>query len=390
MKHSAAERQSSDVVVIGAGVQGLSAAYNIALGGTKSVTVVETQDRAGKGSTGRSGSMLMKSRENAPKIALSLYSYSRFMSFTEEFGESLIFRRTGFLSVVPPVQAERYEREHALRREMGVPSERLSPEEIRELAPGLYTEDLAFGVFGPDDGEIRPEQIIAAYERRGRELGVVYEFSERAIDVITTSGRVIGVKTTKRTIPCACVVNAAGADAIEVASWVGIVLPIENRRRSLYIASCELPEFQQGPMVEDAELEWYYRPLGESKLLIGMGLELGGNPTDGPNLDFVPEVRRAAAHRAPALANFEVVGGTSGIRPITPDILPIVGPVDGVAGFINSCGWGGEGIMHSPAGGSLVADWINGTKTCDVNSELFLLTRFAIPTQTKERLHDDR
>lgn len=380
MRRMTVNQQSSDIVIIGAGVQGLSAAYNLALGGSKSVTVVETEDSAGKGSSSRSGSMLMKSRENAPKIALSLYSYSRFMNFSYEFGENLFFRKTGFLSAVPPILADRYEREHRLRLEMGVLSQRLTPEEVGILAPGLYTEDLAFGILGPDDGEIRPEQIIAAYERRGRELGVKYEFGECATDILTKSDRIVGVKTNKRVIPCQYVVNTAGADAIEVASWVGVALPIENRRRSLYIASCELPEFQQGPMVEDAELEWYYRPLGENRILIGMGLELGGNPTDGPNLDFIQEVRRAASHRAPALANFEVIGGTSGIRPITSDILPIIGPVDEVAGFINCCGWGGEGIMHSPAGGSLVADWINRTKTCNVNSEPFLLKRFDKPT----------
>lgn len=369
-------RVSSDVVVIGAGVQGLSAAYNIAQGGNNTVTVVETQDRAGKGSSSRSGSMLMKSRENIHKIALSLYSYRRFMDFTAEFAEPLSFRKTGFLSAVPPTMAQRYEAEHRLRLQMGVPSEKLTPAEIRKIAPGIYTEDLAFGILGPDDGEIRPEQILAAYERRARDLGVIFSFSERATDILTRSGRVVAVKTTQREIPCEYVVNASGADARLVASWVGIEVPIENRRRSLYITLSSLPEFQAGPMVEDAELEWYYRPLGENKVLVGMGLETDGAPTDGPNLDFVPEVRRAAAHRAPGLADFEVYGGSSGIRPITPDILPIVGPVPEPSGFINSCGWGGEGIMHSPAGGSLVADWINGTATCHVDRSAFLLNRF--------------
>ena len=373
---SPSNTRSSDVVIIGAGIQGLSAAYNIASGGDKLVTVVETQDKAGKGSSSRSGSMLMKSRENAPKIALSLYSYTRFMNFSEEFGEPLIFRKTGFLSAVPPAQVERYEQQHELRLKMGVPSERLTPDEVRKIAPGLYTADLAFGILGPDDGEIRPEQILAAYERRGRELGVSYAFEERATGIIANADRIVGVQTTRRTIPCAYVVNASGADAAMVASWVGLQLPIQNRRRSLYTVISSLPQFQQGPMVEDAELEWYYRPLGANRVLIGMGLEPDGEPTDGPNLEFLPQVRRAAAHRAPALANFEVQGGSSGIRPLTPDILPIVGPVEGIGGFVNSCGWGGEGIMHSPAGGSLVADWINGTATCSVDPASFLLGRF--------------
>ncbi len=368
--------QLSEIVVIGAGVQGLSAAYNLALGGRKSVTVVETHERAGRGSSGRSGSMLMKSRENVPKISLSLYSYARFMDFEEEFGERLSFAKVGFLSAVPPAQVERYEREHALRLEMGVPSQRLAPNEVQQLAPGLYTEDLSFGIFGPDDGVISPEQIIAAYERQGRNFGVNYEYGEQATGIVVNSGRVVGVRTTKREIPCACVVNAAGSDASLVASWVGVVLPIDNRRRSLYTVRSEAPEFQRGPMVEDAELEWYYRPLGANKVLIGMGYEAGVMATDGPNFDFLPEVRRAAVRRAPALAEFEILEGTSGIRSMTSDILPIIGPIDNIEGFFNSCGWGGEGIMHSPAGGSLVADWINGTKTCSVDPSFFLLSRF--------------
>ena len=372
----AASRQTAEVVVIGAGIQGLSAAYHLALGGTRSVIVVETHDRAGQGSSTRSGSMLMKSRENAPKIALSLYSYERLMRFAEEFGEPLVFRKTGFLSAVPPSQADRYEREHALRLSMGVPSELLTPGEVRVLAPGVYTEDLAFGVLGPDDGEIRPEQLLAAYERRGRELGVIYEFGERATGIEMHSGRVAGVITSKRQISCAYVVNARGADATLVGSWIGIYLPIANRLRSLYTVVSDLEVFQQGPMVEDAELEWYYRPLGGNRVLVGMGLEADGTPSHGPNLEFIPEVRKATARRAPELAGFEIVDGTSGIRPLTPDILPIVGPVDGISGFINSCGWGGEGIMHSPAGGSLVADWINETSTCNVDRDQFLLSRF--------------
>jgi glycine/D-amino acid oxidase-like deaminating enzyme len=321
--------------------------------------------------------MLMKSRENAAKIALSLYSYRRFMNFEEEFGERLVFRKTGFLSVVPPVLAQRYEKEHLLRLKMGAPSERLTPNEVGQLAPGLYTDDLAFGIFGPDDGEILPEQILAAYERRGRDLGVKFEFDERATGILTTSDRVIGVKTTEREISCAVVVNAGGAEASQVAAWIGITLPILNLRRSLYTVCSSMKEFHQGPMVEDAELEWYYRPLGGDRVLIGMGLEADGAPTNGPNLAFIPEVRRAAARRAPALAAFEILDGVSGIRPMTPDLLPIIGPVSEFTGFINLCGWGGEGIMHSPAGGSLVADWINETRTCDVDANSFLLSRFS-------------
>jgi sarcosine oxidase, subunit beta len=298
------------------------------------------------------------------------------MDFSSEFGEPLVFRRTGFLSVVPPNMAERYEREHALRLELGAPSVRLSPDEVSVVAPGVVTSDLAFGVLGADDGEISASQIMAAYERRGRELGVQYEFCQVVTGIAVQADRVVAVRTRDREWPCAHVVNAAGAGARQVGSMVGLDLPVENLRRSLYLGRCDLPEFQTGPMVEDAEMEWYYRALGQGEVLVGMGREQSNEELDGPNLDYLPEVRRAAMRRAPGLADFKLKGGSSGIRPITPDILPIIGPVEAPAGYINLCGWGGEGIMHSPAGGALAAGWILNTSLVDFDPDAFLLNRF--------------
>src|SRR5258708_4428897 len=160
-----------------------------------SVVGVETHDRAGRGSSGRSGSMLMKSRENRPKIELSLYSYDRLLGLREEFGETLTFRKTGFLSAVPDVEAERYRLEHELRVEMGVPSELVSQDDMLDLAPGLVVDDLAFGVHCPDDGEIDAWQIMRVYEAAGRRLGVVYEFERRAVGLVIESSRVVGVET---------------------------------------------------------------------------------------------------------------------------------------------------------------------------------------------------
>jgi len=335
--------------------------------------------------------MLMKSRENRPKIALSLFSYDRFMDFRDEFGEELVFRKTGFLSAVPESQAERYGAEHDLRLAMGAPSVKLTASEVTAVTPGVRTDDLAFAILGPDDGEISAEQILAAYERRARDLGVTICFGEIAIGIESLGDRIVAVRTNKRDVPCGIVVNAAGASALEVGEWVGLRLPLSNLRRSLYFGRTADPAFQSGPMVEDADLEWYYRPLGGRTVLVGMGREHGGPPTEGPNLEYLPEVRRAAAHRAPGLADFELTGGVSGIRSLTPDILPIIGPVAGLDGYLNLCGWGGEGIMHSPAGGALIADWVNSTSTCPVPRDLFLYERFVAASDfSHTRVHIER
>ena len=365
-----------DVIIIGAGIQGLSAAYNICLEKNKSVLVIESDSKPGNGSTSKSGSMLMKSRENKIKILLSLYSYNRLKNFKEEFHEELIFEKTGFLSLVTKPLEQRYLHEHKLRQELGLPSKILNKNEIKKLSPGVSTEGISFGVLGEDDGVISPEQLLNAYKNMGQKLGVEFSFNEEAIDIIVENKQVIAVKTTKRTISCKTVVNAAGANAKEVASWINIDLPIDNRLRSLYIVETFNKKFQQGPMVEDAELEFYYRPISKNKILIGMGKLKTKTPSDKPNYEFLPEIKKAIAFRIPELTDFVIIGGSSGLRSLTPDILPIVGPVQDIKGFITSCGWGGEGIMHSPAGGALVADWINNTNYFPLDKNIFLLERF--------------
>jgi sarcosine oxidase subunit beta len=65
------------------------------------------------------------------------------------------------------------------------------------------------------------------------------------------------------------------------------------------------------------------------------------------------------------------------LRPITPDDDPILGPAPHLRGFFNDCGWGGHGIMHAPAGGLMLAEWIVDGETTTLDAGLFGAERFA-------------
>ncbi|MBJ7353916.1 MAG: FAD-binding oxidoreductase [Thermoleophilaceae bacterium] len=355
-----------EAIIIGAGVQGTSAAYHLAEAGIARILLLEELGAPGRGSSGRSGSMLMKSRENRTKIALSKYSYDWLLGFEKRFGEPLNFNRIGFLSLVPPDLVDRYKAEHELRLEMGVPSELVDPGAIRELSPAVETDGIEFGVLGPDDAVIDPDQLVRSYLTGAQRLGAEIHTGEVATGIEVHGGRVRSVFTSSSRVACDIVVNAAGGNAAAVASWVGVDLPIDNLRRSLFFVECLSPEVQIGPMVEEAGVEWYFRGLGGGRALVGMGLEADGSVSDEPDLAFWAEVQRVASRRVPAFRDARVVSGTSGVRPLTPDILPIVGPVPTVEGFFNTCGWGGEGIMHSPAGGRMLADSVLGLETPEI------------------------
>lgn len=372
-----------DAIVIGAGVQGASTAYHLTKAGFSRTLILDELGAPGRGSSGRSGSMLMKSRENRAKIEFSLYSYSWLLAFPEHFGEKLSFAKTGFLSLVPPGLRERYLGEHELRLDVGAPSRLLDQREIASIAPAVDTNGIEFGLLGADDGVIDPDQLVRSYLKVARATGASLRLNTRVVGLDTCKGSRVRVDTTRGQFEAPIVINAAGAGAAAIAKFVGLDLPIQSLRRSLYFVSVHDTRLQTGPMVEESGVEWYYRALGGDRVLIGMGLESNGGTSDTADLSFWDTVKSAAARRVPALRNAEVVGGTSGLRPLTPDILPIIGPAPTATGFYNNCGWGGEGIMHSPAGGRMTVDSITRTSTHGLDWRVCQVERFNTHSGTK-------
>jgi len=368
------KRTKANVVVIGAGIQGLSAAYHLAKIGIPETVVVE-KETIGAGSSSRSACMLMLQRETKEKIELSKYSYSKYMEFEQETGVNPGFHKIGFLSVVTERVRSVALGRVKLRKSNGVKTEILNPDEIAELVPIVNLEDIVAGIYGPDDGVIDPTAIMDGYASKARELGASVETGTKAVGIQVKNEKVVGVDTTSGFIEAPWVVNAAGAAAIEVGSWVSCQLPIKNTRRSIYITAPILDLSEDAPMVEDAEMEWYYRKEGKG-VLMGMGKEESNVASDSMNLEFLPVLRKFASHRAPVLGLVDICDGWSGIRPLTPDLNPILGPIEGLEGFVNSCGWGGEGIMHAPAGGFIIANYIAGKKNHLFDLGAFSLSRF--------------
>lgn len=362
------------MVIVGAGIQGLSCAYHLATLGVSDIVVLEAEG-VGAGSSSRSASMVMLQREDASKIALSVFSYLRYQRFREEFGVDPEFNRIGFLSVVPASVAALAEKRARTRQLLGVPTQILTPTEIAELCPIVNVDDIPFGVYGPDDGYINVPAVLTALETEVRRRGVDLRVGVAATAIHAPKGKVESVDTAEGRVYCEHVVNAAGAAAKQVASWVGLDLPIENRRRSILILPPVPGVKDRSPMVEDAQEEYYYRPDNEG-ILFGLGKDVTSEISRTVDSEVLSRARGFARHRFPPLQEMQPVKGWSGLRPLTPDGRPIIGPVDEVLGYVNCCGWGGEGIQHAPAGGQLVSEVIALGRAESLDITPFLYRRF--------------
>ena len=349
---------TADAVIVGGGVVGASIAYHLATRGVRDVVVYE-RDRLGSGSTGKNAGGIRLQFSTEINVRLSQRSLPRFERFADEMGIDIAFRQVGYLFLITQERdVAPFERSLALWQRLGVPARRLERDEIRSLFPELCVDDVRFATFCPQDGYADPNSILQGYVSRARALGVRFVEGAPVTGISTSGGAVESVTTAGEKVATRLVIDAAGAWAPEVAQLVGLDLPISPLRRQIFITE-RVPGLEHDfPLtVEFATGLYMHRESGG--VLLGMA-----DPNDGVgfddavNWDFLPDVVERALERLPLLERAAIRTGWGGLYEDTPDKHPIVGPVDGVAGFVSAAGFSGHGVMHAPAIGELVAELV--------------------------------
>lgn len=348
---------TADVVIIGAGVIGCSTAYHLALMGIRDVLVVE-MDQVGSGSSGKSASMLsLQYCEDELTIQMTKYSYAKYMQFEGDMGVPIDFKKIGWMSVASEKNVDQLRRNAKLLNSHGITTEILEPNEIKRRYPEIKIEDLVLGTWGPEDGLIDPHMVMWGYIKKAQEMGATLHQGVKATEIQVHHGKVEGVHTEKGFVSSRTVVNAGGPWAKEIGRWVNVQIPIMNLARTIVVTGpfADIPNHR--PFLDDMTLEWYCRPE-----LSGHLMGMGAKPVEEPNIqtddEMVNEMIDVAVRRIPVLEKASMQTAWTGIRPLTPDDHPIIGPVPSVDGLILNCGWGGRGIIQAPMAGRLVAETI--------------------------------
>ena len=374
------------VVIIGAGLVGLSTAYCLARKGFKDVVVLEREATHAQGSSGRSAGGVRLEFSNPSSVRFSQFGLDVFQRFQDEFGISAGFKPCGYLFVTSrPATIEALRGPLAMQHRLGVPSELLAADEVRRRFSYIDLPDLAGALYGPQDGVGDPAAVAYGYIRRARELGVTVRFGETVTGIETEDGRVTAVTTPHGRIETRVIVNAAGPQARAVAHMAGVDLPVLPYRRSVYVTGAfdALPTAM--PMTLDLDTTSYLRREGRS-ILLGM------SDPDEPSSENV-ETDRDALEKivstvlpwVPALETAAIMRGWAGLYEVSPDDTAIIGPVDGLEGFYCANGFSGHGFMHAPATGRVMAELIAGEEPF-VDLGPFRLSRLQDRSATREQL----
>jgi sarcosine oxidase subunit beta len=369
-------KRAAEVVIIGGGIQGISLAYHLARKDLCDVLVVE-MNTLGSGSSGRSAAIIGHGLQTENCLRLTQISLGTFLRFQDELGADPGYKPIGYLLLGGSQSAPRLRQDHVLHQRLGIESQLLDRETISELTPGLNLEDIEVGLYSVRAGCLDPHSIMMAYARGARGRGVEFAEGVKATGLRTRGGRVTGLHTTQGLVATPCVVNAAGFGARRVAAWAHLDLPITNFKRHIFVTGPVATYSCSIPFTYDAEASWYMRREGPG-LIIGMGSVESDEEDPQVDWSFLDEVVDRSIYRAPPLAEAGMKTAWAGLRPITVDDDPILGPVSSLGGFVNDCGWGGHGVMHSPAGGQVVAEWIvdGGASAIDIGR--FRAERFEV------------
>jgi sarcosine oxidase, subunit beta len=363
-------RDRADVVIVGAGIMGLSIAYHLAARGVTRVAVIDQGYLCG-GASGRNGGGVRAQWSSEQNVRLMLESIRMCREFAAKMKINVWLRQGGYLFLArTSAQRATLEKSVALQNECGLPTQMLSPREARRLVLELDVDGVQAASYNPEDGVVFPWPFVWGYAQAARKLGVEVIDWHEVVGFDTKGDRIESVRVRRSGPPGATadedatiathrVVNAAGAWSPRIARMLGVELP--NRAHRHEICSSEPLKPWLKPLVADLSDGLYFSQSTRGEIVGGIGNEYVPAGLDQESSHaFLGRYARSLLRACPVLGGVKVLRQWAGCYDLTPDANPIVGAVDGVDDFYQASGFMGHGFMMAPVVGKRMADLVAG------------------------------
>jgi glycine/D-amino acid oxidase-like deaminating enzyme len=364
-------RQTADAVVIGAGFAGLSTAIALARRGGGKVVVVEAETGPGHHASGRNAAMARRVLADPILAALATRSLTRLRDLESRRGMDLLDPVGGLLIGAPEACLS------LLESARGVPGladevQAVEGADLVRLVPALRGATSRTGVYSPGCGVVDIHGLLTALLEEARTAGVRFEYETRVTGFEVVAGRVQGVETSRGTLACATVVNAAGHGAGPLGALAGArPQPLDPSRRHLYVTGPTARIAASAPYVWDVSCGFYFRPEGEGLLLCACDERSWTHGPPRVDPDHREVLAETLVRHAPGLSGIRPTRAWVGLRSLTPDGRFILGRDPDLEGFVWAAGLGGHGMTTAMEVGELVADSILSSGTPSERSVAF-------------------
>jgi len=383
---------AADIIIVGGGISGTAAAYNLAKRGVK-VHLLERDELAGMAS-GWTLAGVRQSGRHPAELPLAQAAIRRWEHLDEELGADVEYRQDGNLRLAltnDDVQQIRGVVDEG--NAAGIETFFLDSAAVHEIAPAL-TPNLAGASYCPTDGHANPTLTVQAFAAAAVRHGSIIETGVHVIALTTDGHRITGVETTRGPIAAEMVIVAAGIYTPRLIAPLGLDLPI---RVTIVTAIQTIPlppallqvlGVANGGIAGRQEVSGRFRMTGSSVPWGIAGLHSPENVR--PQLAHVAEAITRSIRVLPGLEDVRLAQTWGGLIDQTPDAIPVFERPMGVEGLVIAAGFSGHGFCLGPITGEILADLaMTGTTAHPIGA--FTIGRFAsqLQLQTGEtaRLH---
>jgi sarcosine oxidase subunit beta len=378
---------TADVAIIGGGVNGASIAYRLAAAGKK-VALCERYDFAAGATGSCDQAVFLQSKNPGIHLKLALDSSALFQDLAQELDYTIdYFKHGGMITIENEMEMEVMQSFAEKQRAIGLEVNIISREEAAKRQRGLATHLLG-ATYSSQDGHVNPFKLTLGFVQAAKKRGAQFLIDTEVTAFKTEGNTVKGIKTSKGDIDAAVVILAAGAWSPLLASGLGLHLPIKPRRGQIVITEPVAP-YIAGNILSAQYIVAKYHPetLANAKsrgIQLGVGLSLTqtakGDILIGATREFVDydvsntregirEILKNAARLVPGLKDMHVIRIMGGLRPYTPDGLPLLGFVRDAPGLFLAAGHEGDGLALSAITGKIAAELIcEGKAYTDVSA----------------------
>ena len=365
MEATAIKNGNYDVVVVGAGITGTSAAYYLKKKGAAKVLLLDKGAGPGCSNTGHSAAIVRTYYTTPLMTRLAKAAVELFEGMTEELGRDGGFRQTGFTQIVPPEWVADARRMVSMHQDAGIDTRIIEPSEYGRVFPWLNPDGVGLMVLEVKSGYADPVQTCEAFADAFAGLGGETRYRTPCLALVRDGNRVIGVMLDEGFVAAGCVVNASGPWSPFLARSVGLELPMRAlREQDVIIEVRDNRSMPSTPLSNPIE-PTYMRPLADGgRWLLGRGFPKPYFDVDPYNYketfddDFALEVLDLMTKRIPSLEGARIVGGYAALYDTTPDWMPFFGPRRELAGYYDACGGSGHAFKTGPIMARELADWL--------------------------------
>ena len=358
----------TEIVIVGGGAVGCGVAYSLAQAGKTDVLLLEKEPALASVTSAQAAGLVGQVRSTVERTQLAMWSVRTFSALQDEPECNPSWRQVGSLRVAQSGErVAEFRQLLAVAAKAGLDAELVDIARARRLWPAMRFDEVKAILWCPSDGYLQPYDLAMAYRHHARRMGVRFATHTAVLGITCRSGHVESVQTSRGSIQCKTVINAAGAHAYAIARLVGLELPIVPVRHEYFVTVATGDLEPSLPVVRAPDATLYSRADVNSLLVGGwepkaMSIDPRdfGLEDDAPRIDEDWSVLHAFAEQFeplyPAVLDLGIRSVFKGWPTFVPDGRFVIGESCRVKGFVMAGGCNAHGVSGSAGIGRHVVE----------------------------------